>query len=96
MHGPRAGNEAKQKFELVRPDLVIVEFLLGGGEGEALLRWLKENGAERALVISELDAADRALRAGADAFLRKPVGHLQLVSAVKDLLGFSAIVGEQE
>ena len=89
-------DEAKHKFELVRPDLVIVEFLLGGGEGEALLRWLKENGAERALVISELDAADRALRAGADAFLRKPVGHLQLVSVVKDLLGFSAIVGEQE
>jgi len=89
-------DEAKQKFELVRPDLVIVEFLLGGGEGEALVRWLKENGAERALVISELDAADRALRAGADAFLRKPVGHLQLVSVVKDLLGFSAIVGERE
>lgn len=89
-------DEAKHKFELVRPDLVIVEFLLGGGEGEALLRWLKENGAEKTLVISELNAADRALRAGADAFLRKPVGHLQLVSVVKDLLGFSAIVGEQE
>jgi DNA-binding transcriptional MerR regulator len=89
-------DQAKHKFALVRPDLVIVEFLLGGGQGEALLHWLKENGAERALVISELDAADRALRAGADAFLRKPVGHLQLVSAVKDLLGFSAIVGEEE
>jgi DNA-binding transcriptional MerR regulator len=89
-------DEAKHKFELVRPDLVIVEFLLGGGEGEALLRWLKQNGAKRALVISELDVADRALRADADAFLRKPVGHLQLVSVVKDLLGFSAMVGEQE
>jgi DNA-binding transcriptional MerR regulator len=89
-------DEAKRRFELLRPDLVIVEFLLGGAEGEALLRWLKENGAERALVVSELDAPDRALRAGADAFLRKPVGHLQLVSVVKDLLGLSAIVGEQE
>src|ERR1700760_1737637 len=89
-------DEAKHKFEFVRPDLIIVDFLLGGGEGEALLRWLKDNGAERALVVSELDAADRALRAGADAFLRKPVGHLQLISVVKDLLGLSAIVGEQE
>jgi len=89
-------DEAKHKFELVHPDLVIVEFLLGGGDGEELLRWLKENGAERALVISELEAADRALRGGADAFLHKPVGHLELVSVVKDLLGLSAIVGEQE
>jgi DNA-binding transcriptional MerR regulator len=84
--------EAKRRFELTRADLVIVEFLLGGGEGETLCGWLKEHGARSILVLSELDAADRALRAGADAFLRKPVGHLQLVSTVKDLLRASALL----
>ena len=88
-------DEAKRRFELTRPDLIIVEFLLGGGEGDHLCRWLKEQGAPRVLAVSGLDAADRALKAGADAFLRKPVGHLQLVSAVKDLLGLSAILGEE-
>jgi DNA-binding transcriptional MerR regulator len=88
-------DEAKRKFGLSWADLTIVEFLLGGGEGEALCRWLKEQGAERVLVVSGLDAADRALRAGADAFLRKPVGQLQLVSVVKDLLGLSAILGKR-
>jgi DNA-binding transcriptional MerR regulator len=88
-------DEAQRKFRLIEPDLVIVEFLLGDGDGEALCRWLRDQGASRVLVVSELDAADRALRAGADAFLRKPVGQLQLVSAVKDLLGMSAILGDQ-
>jgi DNA-binding transcriptional MerR regulator len=85
-------DEAKRKFELTRADLVIVEFLLGGGAGETLCRWLKDHGALSILVLSELDAADRALRAGADAFLRKPVGHLQLISTVKDLLRASALL----
>jgi DNA-binding transcriptional MerR regulator len=85
-------DESKRRFELTRADLVIVEFLLGGGEGETLCRWLKEHGALSILVLSELDAADRALRSGADAFLRKPVGHLQLISTVKDLLRASALL----
>ncbi|HEY2437316.1 MAG TPA: MerR family transcriptional regulator [Solirubrobacteraceae bacterium] len=85
--------EARQRFEFDQPELVIVEFLLGGGEGEVLCRWLKEQRAARVLVVSALDAADRAMRAGADAFLGKPVGHLQLLSVVKDLLGLSVIVG---
>jgi DNA-binding transcriptional MerR regulator len=88
-------DDARLLFLSTRPDLVIVEFLLGGGEGEVMCRWLKEQGAERVLVVSELDVADRALRAGADAFLRKPAGHLQLVSIVKDLLRLSAVVGDQ-
>lgn len=87
------GDEAERRFELIRPKLIIVEFLLGGGSGEALCGWLKQHGAERVLVVSELDAADRALRAGADAFLRKPIGHLPLLSTVRDLLGRSAILG---
>ncbi|HEY2162322.1 MAG TPA: MerR family transcriptional regulator [Solirubrobacteraceae bacterium] len=86
---------AKRRFEQVRPDLIIIEFLLGGGEGEGLCRWLKAQGAQRVLVVSGLEAADRALKAGADGFLRKPIGHLLLVSAVKDLLGLSALLRQE-
>jgi CheY-like chemotaxis protein len=35
---------------------------------------------------------EQALEAGADAFLMKPLEPLQLVSAIKDLLGESALV----
>jgi DNA-binding transcriptional MerR regulator len=85
-------DEAKLRFPRVRPDLVIVELLVGGGAGMDLCGWFKEHGTAPVLVLSGLDAADRALAAGADAFLPKPVGHLKLVSVVKDLLGVSALL----
>ncbi len=84
--------EAKRKSEAIRPELCVIEFLMSGGGGEELCRWLKEHGAAPILVLSCLDVADRALECGAQAFLRKPVGHLQLISVVKDLLGISALV----
>jgi DNA-binding transcriptional MerR regulator len=84
--------EAKQRFVRGRPHLVVVELLLPGGSGESLCRWLRERTSAPILVVSSLDATDRALHAGADAFLAKPVGHLQLISTVKDLLGVSAVL----
>jgi DNA-binding transcriptional MerR regulator len=89
-------DEAKRRFERTQPNLSVIEFLIGGGAGEELCRWLEEQGTAPILVLSSLDVADRALRAGADAFLAKPVSHLQLVSTVKDLLGVSALVGRSK
>jgi DNA-binding response OmpR family regulator len=84
--------EAERTFERVHPDLSVIEFLIQGGAGEQLCRRLKQRSAAPILVLSALDVPDRALQAGADAFLLQPVGHLPLVSAVKDLLGISAVV----
>jgi CheY-like chemotaxis protein len=44
------------------------------------------------LAVSALDQQDRALTAGAQAFIRKPLDPLALVSAVRDLIGTSAMV----
>ena len=44
------------------------------------------------LAISTLDTGNAALEAGADGFLQKPLEPLQLVSAVRDLLGTSAFL----
>jgi DNA-binding transcriptional MerR regulator len=85
-------DEAKRKFWDIRPHLCLVEFLMSGGGGEELCRWLREQGNTPILVVSSLDVADRALKCGADAFLQKPMGHLLLISAVKDLLGVSALL----
>jgi DNA-binding transcriptional MerR regulator len=84
--------EAKETFEHIRPDLTMMEFLIEGGGGDVLCRWLREKSTRPFLVMSTLDAADRALAAGAGAFLRKPVGHRQLISAVEDLLGLGASI----
>lgn len=81
--------KAQTRFQERSPDLAIVDLLIPGGNGYDLCRNLKDGGA-RVLAVSTLESREQALDAGADAFLRKPVEPLRLVSTVKDLLGTSA------
>jgi DNA-binding transcriptional MerR regulator len=79
--------------ELVRErtlDLAIVDLMIGGGAGLAFCDQLA--GTIPVLAVSVLDQNDRALRAGAQAFLRKPFDSLTLVSTARDLIGTSALV----
>jgi DNA-binding transcriptional MerR regulator len=85
--------DATQKVEELTPSMTVVDLLIsGGGSGLALCRQLKQRSDAPILAISTLDTSDAALEAGADAFLQKPLDPLQLVSAVKDLLGASAFL----
>lgn len=79
-----------QRFDAGGPELVLVELLLDGGHGIDLVRELCDRGA-RVLAISPLQLDDEAMLAGAEAFLRKPLDPLLLVSTVRDLLGTSAL-----
>ena len=71
-------------------DLAIVDLMIGGGAGLRLCEELA--GHVAVLAVSVLDQHDRALDAGAQAFMRKPFESLTLVSAARDLIGTSAIV----
>src|SRR4051794_15713976 len=82
--------DAEDLFTERRPDLSIVDLMIGGG-GLALCRRLAGNGGHPVLAMSALKLADAALAAGASAFLSKPVVPLQFVSTVRDLLGRSAL-----
>ena len=84
--------DAEERWLDSQPRLAIVELMISGGQGADLCRRLKQRGAGAVLAISVLEGRDEALAAGADAFLRKPVDPLELVSTVKDLLGSSALV----
>ena len=83
--------DAEGVFRERHPALSIIELLISGGAGAELCRALKQVAPVPVLAISSLDAREQAFAAGADAFLQKPLGPLQLVSAVKDLLGRSAL-----
>jgi CheY-like chemotaxis protein len=87
-----SADDAERLFRQRRPALAIIELLISGGAGIGLCRKLKQLAPVPVLAISSLDARERALDAGADVFLHKPFDPLQLVSAVKDLLGHSALV----
>jgi DNA-binding transcriptional MerR regulator len=83
---------AQRMFEQRVPDVVIVDLLISGGAGFRLVAEFAQRGTAQILAIAAISAADEALRAGAAAFLRKPLESLQLVSTVRDLLGTSALV----
>jgi CheY-like chemotaxis protein len=86
------GADAARRFDELAPSLTIIDLLISGGSGLELCRELKRRSDAPVLAISTLAASDDALAAGADAFLQKPLDPLQLVSAVKDLLGASAFL----
>ena len=83
--------EAEQRAGDRPPDLAIVELLISGGAGPELCARLKAQTGGYIIAVSTLDFEEAALRSGADAFLRKPLDPLELVSTIKDLLGESAL-----
>jgi CheY-like chemotaxis protein len=84
--------EAARKFDELTPSMVVIDLLISPGSGLELCRQLKQRSGAPVLAISTLETSDQALEAGADGFLQKPLDPLQLVSAVKDLLGASAFL----
>jgi DNA-binding response OmpR family regulator len=90
----RDAEEAERRFALLSPQLVVVELLLSGGLGGALIEQLKASGA-LVIAISPLAAGDVSSKLGADAFLQKPIDPVVLLSTVRDLLGTSALTRPQ-
>jgi DNA-binding transcriptional MerR regulator len=84
--------QAKLHFEERSPDLVLIDLLISGGAGFRLVGEFASKDSAQIVAVAAIDSADEALRAGAAAFLRKPLEPLQLVSTIKDLLGTSALV----
>jgi DNA-binding transcriptional MerR regulator len=82
--------EAERRYELLAPQLVIVELLLSGGRGGGLVETLKRSGA-LVVAISPLAADESSAALGVDAFLQKPIDPVLLLSTVRDLLGTSAL-----
>ena len=83
---------AREAFAATAPAVVIVEVLISGGCGLELCRFFRGQDGVAIVVVSAVEAMDAAIDAGADAFLRKPVDPLQLVSTVRDLLRSSALL----
>jgi len=87
------GDEAaRRSFLDSSPSLVVVELLISGGSGFSLCRFFKQDHDVPVVAVSVLECQDRAIEAGADAFLLKPLEPLQFVSTLRDLLGPSAFL----
>jgi len=83
---------ARRSFLDSSPSLVVVELLISGGSGFGLCGFFKQDHDVPVVAVSVLECRDRAIEAGADAFLLKPLEPLQFVSTIRDLLGSSAFL----
>ena len=76
-----------------KPDLIILDLGLPAGDGFSVMERLKANDSLSlipVIVVSARDLnanMDRALKAGAKAFLQKPVDNAQLLSVIRKVLG---------
>ena len=85
-----SADETERKFDVLEPQIVVVELLLSGGVGGRLIERLKHAGAT-VIAVSPLAAHEVAAEFGAAAFLQKPIDPLVFASTVRDLLGTSAL-----
>jgi CheY-like chemotaxis protein len=88
-------DDALEAYDRRTPDIVMVDLIIDGGVGVELCGRLHEAGAS-VIATSSLDLASVAIAAGADAFLRKPLDPLQVMSTIKDLGRTSALTRPSE
>jgi DNA-binding response OmpR family regulator len=85
----RGGEEGLAAFSRVRPDLVVLDLVLAGLSGWDVLRRLRERSDVPIVVVTGLGdqgSKIRALNAGADDYLVKPVALAELLARVGALL----------
>jgi CheY-like chemotaxis protein len=83
------GAHALVRAKQVCPRILISEILVPGLDGLSVCRAIKADPDTRHIVVlifSILAAEERALEAGADGFLLKPIDEMRLVASVEMLL----------
>jgi two-component system cell cycle response regulator DivK len=87
------GNEALAKATSEKPDLILMDLSIPGVDGWEVTRRLKAQDASKAIPIIALTAhamrgdEERALQAGCDGYLAKPISPKKVVEEVKRYLG---------
>ena len=86
-----SGEEAIERAQRVRPDVVLLDVMLPGVNGLDVVRRIRSDSALKGIPVLVMTAfsdieAGEAEAAGADRFLAKPFDLHELTAAVKDLL----------
>ena len=90
------GNKAIESFKSATPDVVILDIMLPGEDGMELLRKLKASKKTKDIPVIMVTAKGaeydkvKGLDAGADDYVTKPFGMMELISRIKAVLRRSA------
>ena len=96
------GQDTLNKVESFKPDLILLDVMMPKLNGFEVCRKLKGNPMTSRIMIlmvtalSELGDIERAVAAGTDDFLSKPVNSLELQKRVTNMLKFKGTEDENE
>ena len=88
----RSGEEALEVVHQKGPDLVVLDLLMPGMDGDAVCAQIKANPATRRTPVimvssaSQEDLKDRCYAAGCDAFVAKPLKRDELLEAIERVI----------
>ena len=97
-----SGREALEKVEEFEPDIILLDIMMPDMSGLEVCRQLKgdENTSDIPVImvtaLSELEDVERAVEAGTDDFLSKPVNKVELVKRVENMLKLRHVSDELE
>lgn len=96
------GRETLAKVAEFQPDLILLDIMMPKLSGFEVCKALKRNPATRQIMIlmvtalNELGDIERAVAAGCDDFLSKPINKLELIKRVGNLLKLRHVTDELE
>ena len=96
------GQETLDKVVSFKPDVILLDVMMPRLSGFEVCKQLKENPKTRRIMIlmvtalNELGDIERAVAAGTDDFLSKPVNKIELVKRVENMLKIRHITDEVE
>ena len=90
---------AQKEIETTKPDVVIVDISLKGSSGMELIKTIKTQNPETAVIVLSMHDeklyAERAIRAGARGYIMKRETTKKIVGAIREVLGGKLHVSDQ-
>ena len=96
------GNEAMEKVASFKPDLILLDVMMPKLSGFEVCQKIKSDPATSNTMVlmvtalNELGDIERAVDAGTNDFLSKPVNRVELVKRVENLLKLKNVTDENE
>ena len=96
------GQDTLDKVDSFQPDLILLDVMMPRLNGFEVCKQLKEDPQTRRIMIlmvtalNEIGDIERAVGAGTDDFLSKPVNQVELVKRVENMLKLKDVTDEVE